>query len=86
VASIDKRPDGRYRTRWRESPGGPQKTRHFDRKGDAQQFLDGVEAISPTASTSPAAVYNIANTIQLTFSEVSQVPGRRRRPAVARNY
>ena len=42
MASIDKRPNGRYRTRWREYPGGPQKTRHFDRKGDAQQFLDGV--------------------------------------------
>jgi len=42
VASIDKRPNGRYRTRWREYPGDPQKTRHFDRKGDAQQFLDGV--------------------------------------------
>ena len=42
VASIDKRPNGRYRTRWREYPGGPQKTRHFDRKADAQQFLDGI--------------------------------------------
>jgi hypothetical protein len=42
MASIDKRPNGRYRTRWREYPGGPQKTRHFDRKGDAQQFLDGI--------------------------------------------
>ena len=41
MASIDKRPNGRYRTRWREYPGGPQKTRHFDRKSDAQQFLDG---------------------------------------------
>lgn len=42
MATIDKRPNGRYRARWREYPGGPQKTRHFDRKGDAQQFLDGV--------------------------------------------
>jgi integrase len=42
MASIDKRPNGRYRTRWREYPGGPQKTRQFDRKGDAQQFLDGI--------------------------------------------
>ena len=42
MASIDKRPNGRYRTRWREYPGGPQKTRHFDRKGDAQRFLDGI--------------------------------------------
>jgi hypothetical protein len=42
MASIDKRADGRYRARWREYPGGPQKTRHFTRKGDAERFLDGV--------------------------------------------
>jgi integrase len=42
MASIDKRADGRYRARWREFPGGPQKSRHFTRKIDAQQFLDGV--------------------------------------------
>jgi len=39
MASIDKRPDGRYLSRWRE---GPQKTRHFDRKGDADRFLDAI--------------------------------------------
>ncbi len=42
MASIDKRPDGRYRARWREYPGGPQKTRQFARKGDAQRLLDAV--------------------------------------------
>jgi len=42
VASIDKRADGRYRARWREYPGGPQKTRQFARKGDAQRFLDAI--------------------------------------------
>ncbi len=42
MASIDKRPGGRYRTRWREYPGGPQKTRHFERRSDAQRFLDGI--------------------------------------------
>ncbi len=42
MASIDKRSDGKYRARWREYPGGPQKTRHFSRKIDAQSFLDGV--------------------------------------------
>jgi integrase len=42
VASIDKRSDGRYRARWREYPGGPQRTRQFDRKGDALRFLDGI--------------------------------------------
>ncbi len=42
MASIDKRPDGRYRARWREYAGGPQKVRHFARKRDAEQFLDAV--------------------------------------------
>jgi integrase len=42
VASIERRPDGKWRTRWREHPGGPQRTRHFDRKVDAEQFLDGI--------------------------------------------
>lgn len=42
MASIDRRPDGRYRARWREHPGGPQKTRHFTKKADADRFLDGV--------------------------------------------
>lgn len=42
MASIEKRPDGRYRARWREYPGGPQRAQHFDRKSDAQRFLDRV--------------------------------------------
>ncbi len=42
MASIDKRSNGRYRARWREFPGGPQKTRTFLRKGEAERFLDGV--------------------------------------------
>ena len=44
MASIDKRPNGKYRARWREAPGGPQKTRHFSRKADAERFLAGVQA------------------------------------------
>jgi len=39
VASIDKRQDGRYRARWREYPNGPQRTRTFARKRDAETFL-----------------------------------------------
>jgi integrase len=42
VASIDRRPNGKYRARWREYPHGPQHVRHFDRKADAQRFLDGI--------------------------------------------
>jgi hypothetical protein len=42
MASIDKRPNGHYRARWREYAGGPQRTRHFTRKADAERFLDGI--------------------------------------------
>ncbi len=39
MASIDKRPNGKWRARWREYPGGPQRTKQFGRKVDAEQFL-----------------------------------------------
>ena len=45
MASIDKRPNGTYRARWREVPGGPQRTKHFDRKLDAQRFLVEIEGL-----------------------------------------
>jgi integrase len=43
MASIDRRPNGTYRARWREHPGGPQRTRHFTRKRDAERFLAAVQ-------------------------------------------
>lgn len=39
MASIDKRPNGQWRARYREYPGGPQKTKHFVRKVDAEHYL-----------------------------------------------
>ncbi|MGZ4725595.1 MAG: hypothetical protein ACXV8L_15420, partial [Ilumatobacteraceae bacterium] len=41
--SIDKRPNGGYRDRWRELRGGRQQTRQFARKVDAVRFLDGIQ-------------------------------------------
>jgi integrase len=43
VASIDRRPNGKWRARWREYPGGPQRARHFVRKIDAERFLVDVQ-------------------------------------------
>jgi integrase len=43
MASTDRRPNGKWRARWREYPGGPQKTKQFDRKLDAQRFLAEIE-------------------------------------------
>jgi integrase len=67
MGSINKRRDRAglpYQARWREYPGGPQKTRSFARKVDAQQFLATVEAdlvrgvyIDPTAGTVTLADY-----------------------------
>ena len=41
--SIAKRPDGRYRARYRDD-SGKEHARHFDRKVDAQRWLDEVTA------------------------------------------
>jgi integrase len=43
MASIDKRPNGKWRARWREYPGGPQRSRHFERKIDAERHLVSVQ-------------------------------------------
>lgn len=43
MASIKKRPDGKYRARFRDA-AGKEHSRHFPRKVDAQQWLDTVTA------------------------------------------
>jgi integrase len=43
MASIERRPNGRWRARYRLQPGGPQRARHFDRKVDAERFLTRVQ-------------------------------------------
>src|SRR5947199_2645421 len=43
MASIAKRDDGRWRARYRDDTG-TEHARHFDRKVDAQRWLDGVTA------------------------------------------
>ncbi len=43
MASLAKRPDGRWRARYRDE-AGKEHARHFMRKIDAQQWLDGVTA------------------------------------------
>ncbi len=42
MASIDKRPNGKWRARYRVHPGGAQRSKHFDRKTDAERFLTRV--------------------------------------------
>ncbi len=43
MASVDRRPNGKWRARWREYPGGPQTAKHFARKLDAERFLVDVQ-------------------------------------------
>jgi integrase len=43
MASVDRRPNGKWRARWREYPGGPQKAKHFTRKIDAERHLVEVQ-------------------------------------------
>src|SRR5262249_41015667 len=43
MASIKRRPDGSYRARYRDAEGR-EKSKHFERKIDAQRWLDGVTA------------------------------------------
>lgn len=64
MASIDKRPDGQWRARWREYAGGPQRTKHFTRKLDAERFLTKVQHelltgayVDPRMAQTPVGVY-----------------------------
>jgi integrase len=43
MASVDKRSNGKYLARWREFPGGPQLSRQFVRKVDAEQHIVKVQ-------------------------------------------
>jgi hypothetical protein len=43
MASIQKRPNGKWRARYRDD-GGKEHARHFERKTDAQQWLDAETA------------------------------------------
>ena len=43
MASIAKRPDGRWRAQYRDA-AGKEHSKHFDRKTDAQRWLDEVTA------------------------------------------
>ena len=43
MASIQKRPDGRWRARYRDA-NNKEHAKHFDRKVDAQRWVDEVTA------------------------------------------
>jgi integrase len=59
MASIKKRPDGKWRARWREYPGGPEKSQHFGRKADAEAFLVGIQHKLLSGTYTPPAAGKI---------------------------
>jgi hypothetical protein len=63
VASVARRPDGRWRARYRE-PSGKEHAKHFPRKIDARRWLDEVttsmitgQYVAPTAGRITVAQY-----------------------------
>jgi hypothetical protein len=55
VSSVQKRPDGRYRVRWRD-PDGKERAKHFAKKVDAERYRSTVGAdIIRGAYVDPAA-------------------------------
>jgi integrase len=65
MASIAKRPDGRWRARYRDD-AGREHARHFDRKIDAQRWLDEVTAAVVTGQ------YVDPNAGRITFREYAE--------------
>jgi integrase len=53
MSSIDRRPSGRYRARYREVPGGRQRSKTFSRKADARAWLTEVEHQLLTGTYTP---------------------------------
>jgi integrase len=60
MGNVAKRPDGKWRARWRD-PAGKEHSKHFDRKVDASRWLSTVEAdklrglyVDPTDRTTVA--------------------------------
>src|SRR4051794_18464830 len=49
MSSIQKRPDGKYRARYRDA-AGKEHARHFDRKVDARAWLDQVSSSMVTGT------------------------------------
>ena len=70
MASIARRPDGRWRPRYRDE-AGKEHARHFERKVDAQRWLDDQTAhIAHGTYVDPSAG-------RITFAWLSDALGRR---------
>ncbi|CAB4785742.1 MAG: tyrosine-type recombinase/integrase [Actinobacteria bacterium] len=64
--SIDKRPDGKYRARIREYPGGPERSKQFARKLDAERWVAEMRVAIARGS------YLTADEMKITFGQYAQ--------------
>ena len=65
MSSIAKRPDGRWRARYRDQ-AGDEHTRHFRRKIDGQQWLDSITAALQTGT------YTDPKSSRITFGDYTE--------------
>jgi hypothetical protein len=52
MGSVQKRPDGKWRARYRD-PSGREHARHFDRELDARRWVDSQETAMASESNRP---------------------------------
>ncbi len=81
MASITKRPDGRWRARYRDE-AGKEHAKHFDRKVDAQRWVDEVTASIVTGQYVDARAGKITFAEYATAWEASHVMGEAQRRIV----
>lgn len=74
-SSIAKRPDGRWRARYRDS-NGKEHAKHFDRKVQAQRWLDEVTAALITGQYVDPRAGKTTFEAYATAWEASHVAGR----------
>lgn len=89
MASIARRPDGRWRARYRDQ-SGREHSRHFSRKTDAQRWLDSVNSavITGTYTDPRASGITMADWSETWLSGQVHLKatGRTRVEGIVRNY
>jgi integrase len=78
MGNVQKRPDGKWRARWRD-PSGKERAKHFDKKGDATRFLATVESSKLSGSYVNPADRTTVSEYARRWAEI-----RHHRPATAR--
>jgi hypothetical protein len=75
MASLARRPDGRWRARYRDA-AGKEHARHFDRKIDGQQWLDQVTASVVTNTYVDPAAGRVTSRVRRAVALRGRTPRR----------